>query len=275
MFDKEAINALQEGTSIDHARSSLEFCKTTDNLAALPSDFKLHDLEQYQQNRRRARGVMDTHSLRDFSAYTKVHAETGAIVFVDADEMSATAVLNLGTATAPGHTDNRAKLQLKRTAAYSALKSHASSGQAISQLKAAEFLEDWPGHVQCFNDDGTITLPKAIAAIRKMSIESMRNLQSSEQSLSASKSTFESVKATSAEPIPTTIYFDCEPYHGLKSRQFVLRLGVLTGGDKPAISLRIVKQELHDEEMANEFADMAREALGSELPVLIGSYASK
>jgi uncharacterized protein YfdQ (DUF2303 family) len=275
MFDKEAINALQEGTSIDQARSALEFCKTTDDLAALPSDFKLHDLEQYQQNRRRARGVMATHSLRDFSAYTKVHAEAGAVVFVDADEMSATAVLNLGTATAPGHTDNRAKLQLKRTAAYSALKSHASSGQAISQLKAAEFLEDWPGHVQCFNDDGTITLPKAIAAIRKLSIESMRNLQSSEQSLSASKSTFESVKATSAEPIPTTIYFDCEPYHGLKSRQFVLRLGVLTGGDKPAISLRIVKQELHDEEMANEFADMAREALGSELPVLIGSYASK
>ncbi len=118
-------------------------------------------------------------------------------------------------------------------------------------------------------------MPKAIAAIRKLSIESMRKLESSEQSLSASKSAFESVQATSAEPIPTTIYFDCEPYYGLESRQFVLRLGVLTGGDKPAINLRVVKQELHDEEMANEFADLARDALGSALPVLIGAYASR
>ena len=273
MFDKEAIEALQYGGGIKEANEAIHG-QVDSGVIAMPEHFKTLDLETYMHFRRRARGVMITHALSDFAIYTKAHAEEGATVFVDADEMNATAVLNLGTVADPGHTDNRAKVQLKRTAAYSALKAHAS-GQAISQLKAAEFLEDWPGHVQCFNDDGTITLPKAIAAIRKMSIESMRNLQSSEQSLSASKSTFESVKATSAEPIPTTIYFDCEPYHGLKSRQFVLRLGVLTGGDKPAISLRIVKQELHDEEMANEFADMAREALGSELPVLIGSYASK
>jgi uncharacterized protein YfdQ (DUF2303 family) len=275
MFDKEAIEELSSGTGIYQAGNAIKQAFAENKAAiALPEKFKLHDLEPYQANRRRARGVMTTHALSDFATYTKTHAEAGASVFVDADEMSATAVLNLGTSDHPGHADNRAKVQLKRTAAYAALKAHAS-GQAISQLKAAEFLEDWPGYVQCFNDQGAITLPKAIAAIRKLSIESMRKLESSEQSLSASKSAFESVQATSAEPIPTTIYFDCEPYYGLESRQFVLRLGVLTGGDKPAISLRIVKQELHDEEMANEFADLAREALGSALPVLIGAYASR
>jgi uncharacterized protein YfdQ (DUF2303 family) len=273
MFDKEAIKALQYGGGTKEANEAIHG-KVDSGVIALPDNFKTHDLETYMDVRRRARGVMSTHALSDFATYTKTHAEDGCTVFVDADEMSATAVLNLGTASNPGHTDNRAKLQLKRTAAYSALKAHAS-GQAISQLKAAEFIEDWIGYVKCFNDQGAITLPKAIAAIRKLSIESMRKLESSEQSLSASKSAFESVQATSAEPIPTTIYFDCEPYYGLESRQFVLRLGVLTGGEKPAINLRIVKQELHDEEMANEFADLARKALGSELPVLIGAYASR
>jgi uncharacterized protein YfdQ (DUF2303 family) len=273
MFDKEAIEALQYGGGIKEANEAIHG-QVDSGVIAMPEHFKTLDLETYMQVRRRARGVMTTHALSDFATYTKAHAEEGATVFVDADEMSATAVLNLGTAADPGHTDNRAKVQLKRTAAYVALKAHAS-GQAISQLKAAEFLEDWTGYVQCFNDRGAITLPKAIAAVRKLSIESMRKLESSEQSLSASKSAFESVQATSAEPIPTTIYFDCEPYYGLESRQFVLRLGVLTGGDKPAISLRIVKQELHDEEMANEFADLARDALGSALPVLIGAYASR
>lgn len=274
MFDKEAIDAINEGTGIYQASNAVASAFKDKAIVALPDRFEKHDLEQYLPNRRRARGLMTTHTLSDFAKYTKTHAEAGATVFVDADEMSATAVLNLGTSTAPGHTDNRAKAQLRRTAAYVALKAHAN-GQAISQLKAAEFLEDWPGQVQCFNDDGGITLPKAIAAIRKLSIESMRKLESSEQSLSASKSAFESVQATSADPIPTTIYFDCEPYYGLEMRQFVLRLGVLTGGDKPAISLRIVKQELHDEEMAIEFANLVREAIESELPVLIGAYASR
>ncbi len=274
MFDKEAINAINEGTGIYQASNAVASAFKDKAIVALPDTFQTHDLEKYLPNRRRARGIMTTHALSDFATYTKTHAEDGATVFVDADEMSATAVLDLGTSASPGHTDNRAKVQLKRTAAYAALKAHAS-GQAFSQLKAAEFLEDWPSQVQCFNDQGAITLPKAIAAVRKLSIESMRKLESSEQSLSASKSAFESVQATSADPIPTTIYFDCEPYYGLEMRQFVLRLGVLTGGDKPAISLRIVKQELHDEEMANEFADLARDALAGQLPVLIGSYASR
>jgi uncharacterized protein YfdQ (DUF2303 family) len=273
MFDKQAIQLLQDGAAIKQASDAI-LGVTDAGAVALPEQFKLHDLEPFMHNRRRMRGVMSTHALSDFATYVQNHAENGATVFVDADEMSATAVLNLGEPEAPGHTDNRAKVQLKKTAAYSALKVH-TNGQAISQTKAAELLEDWPGEIRCFNDQGDITQPKAIAAIRKLSIESMRKLESSEQSLSASKSAFEQVQATSSDPIPTTIYFTCEPYHGLESRQFVLRLGILTGGDKPSISLRIVKQELHDEEMANEFADLARQAIGSELPVLIGSYVSK
>lgn len=272
MFDKEAIQEITHASGIYEAGNAIKQ-SFADNRAvlALPDNFNTIDLEQYQNNRRRMRGVMSTHALSDFATYVTKNAENGAAVFVDADEMSATAVLNLGEPDAPGHTDNRAKVQLKKTAAYTALKAHAS-GQALSQTKAAEFLEDWPGEIRCFNDQGNITQPKAIAAIRKLTIESMKKLESSEQSLSASKSAFEQVQATSADPIPTTIYFTCEPYFGLESRQFVLRLGVLTGGDKTSISLRIVKQELYDEEMANEFADLAREALGAELPVLIGNY---
>lgn len=272
MFDKEAITALQEGASIDQARSALEFAATTNNVASLPSDFKLHDLESYLPNRRRARGVMSTSALKDFAAYAKAHAEAGASVFVDANDMTATAVLNLGTPEAPGHTDNRAKLEARKTAAYQALLTHAS-GRALTQTTAAEFLEDWPELIECFNDEGPIKPPKAIGALRKLTIEAMRKLESSEQSLSASKSAFESVQATSADPIPTTIYFKCVPYKDLAERMFVLRLGVQTGGDKPAIVLRIVKAELHAEEMANELADLVRDALGGTMPVLLGAYA--
>ena len=137
MFDKEAIEAINEGTGIYQATNAIASAFDKNKAAiALPEKFDIKDLEPFLPNRRRARGVMSTHALSDFATYVKTNAEPGATVFVDADEMSATAVLNLGTTSAPGHTDNRAKVQLKKTAAYTALKAHAS-GQALSQTKAA------------------------------------------------------------------------------------------------------------------------------------------
>ena len=117
MFDKETLTALQEPASIIAASAAIENQSITDNLVALPSDYKLHNLEQYLQVRRRARGLMATAILESFTDYTKAHAEAGASVFVNPDTMSATAVLNLGTPNEPGHADNRAKLEVKRTAA--------------------------------------------------------------------------------------------------------------------------------------------------------------
>lgn len=270
MFDQAAIKELTKAHAITAAETAVT--GQVETLVALPDDFNLHDLENYLVARRRARGTMQTSIVADFAQYATTHKEEGAAVFVDADDMTAVAVLNLGTPDDPGHADNRAKLQVKKTAAYSALKQHAN-GMSQKQATIAEFLEDWTEHITCFNDDGNVSTPKAIAAVRKLTIESMRKLESSEQSLSASKSAFESIQATSADPLPTVIYFRCVPYVGLSERQFVLRLGVQTGGDKPTIILRIVKAELHAEEMANELADLTRQSLNNAMPVLIGEYA--
>lgn len=273
MFDKQAITALQEGNSISHAASALTSSCDTNDLTALPSDYKLHDLEKYKAMRRRERGTMSTNVISAFTGYVTDHVEPGATVFVNADEMSATAVLNLGTPCVPGHADNRAKLTLKRTAAYSALVGIAT-GAGYKQAQMAEFLEDWPEHIQCVNDSGSIILPKAIAAIRKLSIEAIRKIENSEQQLSASRSAFESVQATSVDPLPTVIMFDCQPYADLKARTFALRLNVQTGGDKPTISLRIVKAEQHAEDMANELGYLIAHAFdGASIPVLLGSYS--
>lgn len=274
MFDKESIELLQEGAAIQQASNALSLAFDDKAVVALPERFTIEDLERHLPNRRRLRGVMNTESLDSFAQYVKDHGEAGATVFVNAESMKAVAVLNLGTPDAPGHADNQAKLAPKRTAAFTALLAHANNaGRGMTQTVASEFLEDWPEHIQCFNEDGQITLPKAIAAIRKLTIESMRKLESSEQSLSASKSAFESVQATSAEPIPTTIYFKCVPYQDLAERLFVLRLGVLTGNDKPQITLRIVKAELHNEEMAQELAQLTSNALAGSCPVLLGEYS--
>lgn len=275
MFDKEAITALQEGQSIASATAALADSARTKDSVALPSDYKLHDLEKYLPLRRRARGTMTTSVPVSFVDYTQTHAESGVSVFVDAEHMSATSVLNLGTPSAPGHADNRATLTLTRTAAYTAMRSVAM-GIGLKQAAIAEFLEDWPDQIKCLNDEGYIPTAKAVAAVRKLTIETMRKLESEEQSLSASRSAFESVQATSKEPIPTSIHFTCQPFAHLQPRTFALRLAIQTGSDKPSISLRVVKAEQHNEEMAGEFVALITALFDTDdsLPVrlLIGAY---
>lgn len=120
-----------------------------------------------------------------------------------------------------------------------------------------------------------VSLKHAIAAVRNITIEGLRKVEASEQQLSASKSTFESVSASSKDPLPTTIYFRCEPYHGFENRLFVLRLGIRTSDGKPAITLRIVNEELHEEQMAQELSDKVRAAVNDACPVLIGDYTGR
>lgn len=273
MFDKDAIKELAQAEAITAAGSAVAAALDDGTaIVALPSEFTVHDLEKTLPLRRRARGIMTTSSVAPFAEYVDQHKEPGAAVFVDQDAMTAVAVLNLGTPDQPGHADNIAKMVAKRLAAFTALLQHAS-GSGLAQAKAAEFLEDWPGYFKFFKDSGEITAGQAIAAVRKLTIEAMRKLEATEQQLSATRSAFESVSATSTEPLPTTIYFNCVPYHGLKDRQFVLRLGVLTSAKDPAIVLRIVNKEQHEEEMAAELATLVDSSLSeSGVPVMVGKY---
>jgi uncharacterized protein YfdQ (DUF2303 family) len=275
MFDKETLTALQEAQAIHQANNAVATSCDTKETVALPSDYKLHDLEQYLPNRRRMRGVMETESLASFVAYVSVNEEPGTAVFVDQNAMTATAVLNLGQPDEPGHADNIAMLKPVKTAAYRALLAHAN-GTGYTQKVIAEFMEDWADNLNCFGVDGSpIKVAQAVAAVRKITIDAMRKIESEEQSLGASKSAFESVQASSKEPLPTLILFTCQPYADLDNRQFALRLGVLTGESTPKVNLRISKLEEHQEAMANELASSIRDLFGEDHKVMLGSYTRR
>lgn len=279
MFDRQAIQALQEGEAITSAFHSVQhaLCTITDGMntgiTALPDHFKVHDLERHMPTRRRLRGEMMTSDMASFAAYVASNVEAGAAVLVNQDRMQAVAVLNLGTPEKPGHADNRAAFTANRTAAFAALMAMAN-GLGRKQSDVAEWMEDWAGHIACFNDAGEIPPGKAVAAIRKVTIDTLRRIESEEQQLSAATSAFQSVTASSKEPLPTTMYFKCEPYNGFAERLFVLRLSVFTTNEKPAIGLRIVKLKQHTEDMANELADQVRAAIGATTPVMLGAYTA-
>lgn len=275
-MDASAIKAISESASIQQAAAAVgEALNAGYGAAALPDNFKLHDLEKFLPERRRMRGHMETTSLDAFAEFVSRHAEPGAAVFVDTDRMRATAVLNLGNSSGPGHADMLATLRAKETAAMSAMRAACAKPQ--TQQAAAEFLEDWRHLVECVDSNGAeLSTPKTIAALRKLTIETMRKLESDQQQLRATTSAFEDVQAKSVEPLPAGVFFECEPAVFLDKRRFYLRLGIQTGGEKPTIVFRVAMDEQHTQEMAEEMRQKIAEALeaegGESVPMLLGTY---
>lgn len=274
MFDHEAIKELTRSESISAANAAASAVALA--LLALPADYSVHDLERHLPQRRRARGTMTTSSIEHFAAYVKAHREDGATVFVDSQQITATAVLNLGSPAAPGHADNLAALRLRATAGYAAL-CKIADGNAKTQRDVAEWLEDWQHAITATDSaEQAMVTRHAIAAVRQITIEAVRRAESSEQSLSATRSALEQVTARSGDKLlPAFLDVTLEPFTGLDSRTFRVRVGVLTGNDKPALVLRVTKAEQHAEDMAHELADKVTAALGGAVPALLGGYAAK
>lgn len=275
MIDAQAIKLLSEAQAISAAGAAVNAAMHSDAIVALPGDYTTHDLERYQPNRRRARGAMTTSSIGDFAAYVAAHKEAGASVFVDDKTMAATAVLNLGTPAEPGHADNLATLRLKATAAYLAL-TKIADGSAKTQRDVAEWLEDWQPIIEAINEEGgAIATKHAIAAVRAITIDAARKVESEEKSLGATRSALEQVTASSkGQPLPAILRVSLVPYQGLISRTFSVRLGVLTTGNTPSLTLRVAMAEQHAEEMAQELAADVRANL-SDVPAMLGAYQAK
>lgn len=265
-----------QAEAIRQAETTADGALQSEGLIYLPSDFSTHDVESFMPNRRRMRGDMSTSVVNHFASYAKAMAQDGATVFIDPVAMRAKAVLDLGTPDRPGHCGHTATLIAKQTAAYAALR-QAASGRPMSQQMVAEFFEDWMPYLKFTKDDAPVEGKHAVAAVRKITIEALRKVESEEQSLSASRSTFEAVSAQSNDPIPTRITFRCMPYAGFSERAFDMRLGVLTSGNAPAVVLRLVNIEAAEEAMAEELAYLVRGAFDSDWDerVLLGTHTSK
>lgn len=281
MFNKEAIETLAKAQAIGAAANAVQDAMDGNGAVALPKDFEINDLEQFQVTRRHMRGKMGTRDLLSFWAYVNTHAEEGCTVFISTVAMKAEAVLNLGAPERPGHADNIASFNPEPCSEYAALTTMLnmlrSHGGSLKQADAAEFIEDWQSGIRCLDADGSteIRTPVAISALRKLTIESMSRKESAVEQLSTSQSTMEQVQAKSVDTIPAFIEFKCVPYPGFKERKFLMRVGIRTGDKAPTIVFRPIRKEEHDEQMAQELASLVTAAgpTGGDAIIVIGSYS--
>jgi uncharacterized protein YfdQ (DUF2303 family) len=270
-MDKSAIQQIQELGQAPEFLKQLE--PTNFPVAALPAAYELHDLESYMQNRNMFRGTLSTANIDEFVRYHDDYQLEGNQCFVNPDDMSALTIFDLGTQVHPGHCQHKAKLSLKKTAAFKELLHRHELKQNQKQL--AEFIEDYSDFIRVFSTYGDlINNPVASAAVRNMKFEAKAGRESSVSDFSQHQSEYESiaVKTKDEFPMPAVFKFTCEPYLGLTERVFEMRMSTI--GNETLI-LRIKKLEQHEEEMGEEFQNILAKSFvdeNIEIDTYIGSF---
>ncbi|CAH9016216.1 putative unknown [Vibrio phage 137E35-1] len=260
-----------ENTSrvIDHVND----VKTESNLVVLPDNFTVQNLEKYMPTRDRYRANMTTENIGEFVRYNGVFAKKDqAQCFINAEDMTATSIFDLGTVEAAGHCQNKANLKLKKTASFVEL--CRLNGSKINQREAAEWIEDYSDYLTAFDEDGgAITISNVSAALRSLTVRKNQNQTNEAQSFQESRSVYESVAVETKEGLkmPHSIVFTCVPYNGLKDRAFELRYSQVDSGERPILTFRIKRFEVHGEDMAEEFKEKLDEQL-KEAKVKIETY---
>lgn len=269
MLDKKALEHIAESANIPGLIEQVKGTKLP--LAVLPANFELSSLEKFMPNRASYRGFMNTNSVPDFFSYCKDYAQEGSKCFVD-DDMEAETIFDMGTEAAPGHMGHKAKLALKKMSAYKSLLSNTDN--RLAQKDLSDFIEDMSDFMTIESTAGTtMTNAQAANSVKNVTIEQVKKSSSVVGDFDSSQEDLHSIGAKNKDSLPAFILFKCVPYSGLPERKFIIRVSILTGYEKPIFNLRIVKQEQHIEEMAEEFKAIVIEGLeGTEIKTFIGSF---
>lgn len=278
MFDQSAILQLTKAEASKALNEAVVAALASGGIAVLPNDFQTKDLEQFLPERRRARNGFSTGYVADFVKYVNTHKEAGCSIYVNADAMSATAVLNQGSAQNPGHCDNKATVKLQKLALFNDILKLCDAGP-ISQRTFAQWIEERKEVTKALDaDQAELALTSVVTGIRSVTIERASSASNTVQALSAERSEMESVMAKAKDDkdkLPTYLKFNTKPYKELAERDFFVQVNLITSGREPSFSFSLWGAEQHLEEMAEQFAELTTAAFADDgaPPVLIGSLS--
>lgn len=244
------------------------------DLLAVNQNYKITDLEGFDLGRNRSRGVLSTPRLEDFKTYVESGVDKSSPIFVDHHHVTAVAVLNFNVeGFEQGHCDHLAKLQLEKTVVWKKIQQ--IKDQKLDQRTFATFLEDWNSVFTAVNaNDETILSGVAISAVRNMKIDASVKSESIVNNTSETRSVFEKVEAqNSTGTLPAYFKIKDAAFIGLEEKEVTLRLIVNAGNNSPEFKLQIVKEDLLNNQIIEEFKAKVIELL-PENPVRIGTFTA-
>lgn len=270
----DVLNTVHTGDDVTKAQTALP--TTTDERAiALPSDWTLHDISKYLEYHPVPRGNMLTHSPQAFADFVETHQNKNAgetYIFIDEEDLSASALLGLVHCISVDKSGFRAELKAKRDPIAAAI--HHQATRTFKQRDFAQFLDRFRERIEVSSIDGTkIETNKARAAVLDNAIISTSDHSRKVDNYGASSSISASVEMKSTENLPAKLLVHTPEYKHLPV--FTSEYYVSYNTDNFSIELQHINKEEADAFCADEFKALLEEVLetsGTEAQIYFGSF---
>lgn len=243
----------------------------------VPSGMSLESIEGMNTYRNRFRGDMNTKHVESFADYvTKFNkSDKPASCFIRSTSPKAKVIFDIGTEENPEHCVHQAMLELIKTADYERVLD--INHKSLTQQGLAEFMEDYTDNLTATDAEGnTMDMVKAVKAVRSITFDATSKSEHEVNQLSTTQSALEKIAASSkGEPLPVWLNFTCIPYHGLKSREFPLRVSLgLDKREGVRLTLKVTDLEGIQEIIQEEFMEVVTAAIPDEVETYIGTFSS-
>lgn len=259
------------------------------DLMIVHQDFKLHDLENFEANRRRMIGTMTTIDIPSFFSYVKRREEEvtspESRTFIDASkadtQLVARTVLNFGSTYEPGHCDDVAVLNMQHDPLFQEFLS-TFEGETFGAVKFADAFEDligvlkMNGHV----DGERVTIASAISVIRNAKVDAAQNTTVRATQFASEVSDMERVEISSnGGQLPTYFSVITPLYLGLPEQEIFFKVKAETvpaGENKTKLQFSIKPIGLLGAYLkaGKEFLSLISQEFDPET-VTIGTYSKK
>lgn len=237
-MDQSAIKTIRDMAVVETENNALKDI-VDKPMIIVPNDYKLIDLEQYEPTPSQFRGTFKTTLIDEFAGYINTNGTDKTCIFINPDTEIAAAIIDMGTANNPEWGKHRAELKLKKLPEFKKLTE--LNNTVLSQLDFIDFAEDFAGSIQFVNDEMVpIDFRQAIAAIRKLTINSTQNSESTVGNFNASHSSLDAIeiKANGSKP-PHGFTFTCAPYDAFPDLAINCQIRYLTEGKNVNLKFRV------------------------------------
>jgi len=227
----------------------------------VPKSADLKSVERFYEQPKRFRGAFSTDVMAEFIGYVNDNGTENTNVFIDAENMKAKAIIDMGDEDSPQWGEHIAKATLIKSPEYAALLQ--CNTQTFGQQELIDFAEDWEYCITFVDAAGNdMDFRKTLATLRRIKVNANATAEQTVGNFAAARSTLEQVEIKAgADELPEKFIFACKPYDGFVYQYFDCPLHAKNGEKGPQFKYRIVGLEAKRNEIADEFKNRIREAV--------------
>jgi uncharacterized protein YfdQ (DUF2303 family) len=225
----------------------------------IPDAYQIRNLERYEPTPKAFKGTFFTTVLDEFIRYVNQNGNENSKIFIDQQEMLAEAIIDMGEQLNPLWGRYRAKINLLKTPAYTALLK--LQNQTLTQQDFIDFAEDWQANVHFYFGDFTFTdkepFPNFIRILRRVKVTTNNSTDQNVNNFSNSHSALESIEIKSdKDQLPDGFVFSGVPYEGFQPINFNCQLRAVNDDKTVKLKYRIGQLDLILEAIAYEFKEV-------------------